>query len=865
MQASAHAQDANAPAPQTDQVDDAGSQQADEIIVTGVRASLRSSQEIKRNADSIVDSIVAEDIGKLPDANVTEALQRITGVQITRDYGEGTGVAIRGLPQVETTLNGREVFTAGSGRTFNFQDLAAELIAGIDVYKAPDASLVEGGIGGTIDVRTRMPFDFDGLKITGGARARYNDLVDKWSPNASILVSDRWHTGIGDIGALVTVSYQDRDLRSDQDSVGSPTGRADVIPGRTIAVPNGTYLPQVIGDRKRFGIDSALQWRPGGGFEFYAQYSYSYFKNGADWSGLNVPTAPVNGNPTANQPEPGSFETYPDSDNFLRGSFLNVPVSTMGVSRDQIDKNRTYAIGGKWAEGPLSIKVDGSYTKSSSKLTYRELDLTTTAPRITQDLEAFDVPSFLIQGVDLTSLDSYRVGAMTESRNDYDGDQKAFMADVDYKIDSFITQISAGFRYSDREAHFTPWRFFATPPGAPQATAFSQYFAPNPHPDFMAKASEGTPVTFDFLSTIPGMLRNNFDAMRQALGFTTGPAVNPLSVFDIGEKTTSGYGLVKFANENGFRFDGNVGVRVVNTKGTLVGFRPLYVNNVQTGYQALDIDNNYTKVLPSANLRFRFTDKLQLRLAASKTMTRPDFNQLSPSVTVVPASSLASSGNPDLKPLMSTNLDASLEYYFGTTNSVYVAGFRRKVEGFIGSSSTAGVIIDGLPYTLTQPINIGKGTIKGFEVGYQQFFDFLPGPLSGLGTQLNYTFVDSESPSPVPGETVPLPQLSRHSFNVVGIYEKGPVSARVAYNYRNKYYSGLAFLQGGLGTVPNFRKGYGWLDASLSFELNKNLTLTLEGNNLLRQRLEGYVLDEQRTTGVEINDRQFTIGFRATL
>ena len=196
--------------------------------MTGVRASLRSAADVKRNATTIVDSIVAEDIGKLPDNNATEALQRVTGVQISRDLGEGGAIAIRGLPQVETTLNGRETFTAGGGRTFNLEDFPSELISRIDVYKASQADLIEGGLGGLVDLRTRRPLDLTGLRrSSASARATYSDSVTEVDADRLDL---RWGTGgatgAGEIGILGSFTYQDRKYRQDLDGTGAPNQRA---------------------------------------------------------------------------------------------------------------------------------------------------------------------------------------------------------------------------------------------------------------------------------------------------------------------------------------------------------------------------------------------------------------------------------------------------------------------------------------------------------------------------------------------------------------------------------------------------------------------------------------------------------------
>jgi TonB-dependent receptor len=281
----AFAQDAAAEAAQAAPADE-----GDAIVVTGIRASLESAQERKRDASQIVDSIVADDIGKLPDMNTTEALQRVSGIQVSRDRGEGGSVAIRGLTQVLATLNGREIFTAGGGRSFNLQDFPAELLAGIDIYKTPSSDLIEGGIGGVIDLRTRMPLDLDNLTISGSLRGRYNDLADKWNPMASGLISTKWAVGDGEMGVLLSGSFQQRSFRADIVSVGAHSRRTDVIAGQDVITPNGTYEPLISGKRTRIGIDGTWQWRPTPDLEFYAQGSYQEFRSIQEQYGLNVAT-----------------------------------------------------------------------------------------------------------------------------------------------------------------------------------------------------------------------------------------------------------------------------------------------------------------------------------------------------------------------------------------------------------------------------------------------------------------------------------------------------------------------------------------------------------------------------------------------
>lgn len=181
-----------------------------EIVVTGVRASLQGAQQIKRRSTQVVDSIVAEDIGKLPDNTVSDALQRVTGIQVQRGGGEATTVLIRGLPRIQSLVNGREVFT-GTGRGVSLADIPAELVAGIDVYKTTTPELIEGSTSGLIDIRLRRPLDFSGMEVAGSIRGIYGDQVGKWSYIGSGLFSNRWRTAGGsEFGVLVGGSFNKR-------------------------------------------------------------------------------------------------------------------------------------------------------------------------------------------------------------------------------------------------------------------------------------------------------------------------------------------------------------------------------------------------------------------------------------------------------------------------------------------------------------------------------------------------------------------------------------------------------------------------------------------------------------------------------
>ena len=859
-----------APAPAAQADADAAAQ---DIVVKGVRGSLNSAAGVKRNAATVVDSIVAEDIGKLPDNNATEALQRVTGVQVSRDLGEGAAIAIRGLPQVETTLNGRETFTAGAGRTFNLQDFPAELISRIDVYKAFTADLIEGGLGGLVDLRTRRPLDLPGFTISGSVRGTYADSVKKTTPSASIFLSDKWDTGAGEIGLLGSFSYQDRKYRQDIDSTGAPTPRNDLVAGQTVFAPNGNNQVLVVGERQRIGANVALQWRPSPNLEFTLEGQYQRFKTTQQQYSANTPTAGAT-------PIAGSVTLFSGTSDVSQVSYANPRLTAGGTERDTLDENKTIALNAKWNLHGVTVTGDVAYTKSKNDLFYTELDLFTNIPVFTQRAGT-NPPSSSSGTYDLANLANYTVGGLTRNENHYRGDELAARLDAEYDFDGgFLKSIKGGFRFSDRTiAQVNPVRYTAQT-AANNPALYPGLFQANAFGNFYTASNAGVDFQRNYPYAIASNLRNNFAGVLTQLGLAA-PVLtsvnNQLAAFNAKEKSTAGYVMANFAFDAGIPIDGNIGVRYVHTEdfiagnqlktqlvgGVLVPVSPQVVEGVV-------VKNNYDNWLPSLNIRLHLTDKLQLRGAASKTLTRPDFSQLSPSLTVVPGQLAASQGNPNLQPIKSNNLDLSLEWYANHSTSLYLAGFYKRVNGFIFTRSTPNVTIGGLAgYTLSQPLNSGAGTVKGVEVGYQQFFDFLPGALSGLGVQANATYTDSKAPTSLVGFSAPLPQLSKYSYNVAGIYEKYGITARVAYNYRSSFLSLIlagAFTPPG-GTTqsyifPVYTKGYGWLDASLSYDINKHITVTLDGQNLLRTQIQQYYQVSSRPGQFTIDDRQFMAGVR---
>ncbi len=827
--------------------DEANEIELEPMLIVGKHASLASSQEIKRDKLEIVDSVVADDINKLPDFNVTDALSRVTGVQILRDRGEGSGVAIRGLTQMETLLNGREVFTAGAGRTLDFADIPSEMVAGLDVYKTSSANNIEGGVGGTIDLRTHRPFDFAGRQLFGSARVIHGDLADMQRPQFSTLLSDRWKTeDFGEFGALMNFTYQERAYREDQKSAGNPTVNNNIIAGQSVIVPNGTSETSSLGQRNRMASNLTLQWRPSDNLELYAEGNYAEFKTIQNSNQINV-------SPSSTF-VPGSPKLFPNTNDLQSISWLNAPVSVLGFARDTVDRTKQAAIGGSWNKDALTLKTDLSYTKSFNNLFYSGPVMNGTVAQFNQDLSG-SIPATSISGTNLLNPANLQYASMAYRARPFNGDLATAQFDGTYDFShSFVKSISAGFRYAKRGATNDSGLIFGDAAVKGISVADKPgYVMANPNQDFLG--GNGTSISNYLISDLS--TARDVARLRNAFGITTPipTAGNPLSIWNINEETQAGYLMSKFET-TALPIDGNVGLRVVRTLESVNGNQTL-PNSGTT--QPIDLNSRYLDYLPSINMRYKFTPSLYLRGAVSQTVTRQNFDQLSPSLTLIPntvtpALNQGSAGNPNLKPIYADNFDVSLEKYFNKTTSVYLTGFLKKVDGFITTVSNTETY-DGVNYQVSRPQNNNNATIKGFETGYQQFYDFLPSWLNGLGMQTNYTFIDSETPSSILGQKVPLQNLSKHSYNIVGMYEKNGFSTRIAYNWRSTFLSSINNFVG-VGTLPGYTNGYGWLDASMGYRINTHFSVSVDAMNLLNTLRSSYYGSQTMPQNVYANDMQ---------
>lgn len=843
-----------------------------EIVITGLRRSLATAQSIKRNSDAVVDSIVAEDIGKLPDNTVSDALQRVTGVQVQHAAGETQNVLIRGLPDIESFINGREIFT-GTSRGLALQDIPAELVAGVDVYKTSTPEMIPGGVAGRIDIRLRRPLDFPGLEVAGSARAIYSDQSKKWSYITSGLLSDRWQTaGGGEFGVLIGASYNRRRYQ-DQTAFnfGFNNFKNSATGGSNVLIPDTVGGLITEGDRQRPAGNFSVQWKPDPSLLFYVDGLFTGYREdhdvdffvGIPKAGNVVSVATQEGSsvsPAVGQPAVPVAQTITTRDNFTITSKQTFHSKTDGYQ---------FAAGTQWTPGPAQISTELSYNRS--KVTNRAyiLDANFVVPEINYNFNNNGTPLVDARTAsgsqfDFTDTSILNIFQLFDQRNEADSKQLAWRGDVRYNFaGSFIDNFKAGFRYSHRTGHSE---------GAPTGPYFIGVSGA-PYPDLGENAPsdllDGDLGVGKFALPATSFIISNIDLLRSLAGRPSGaPALDPAQTFDMRENVYAAYGQFTFKFDAGaMPVDGVVGARVERTKTKLDA---ILVNNGVLS--PITSDRSETNVLPSITLKARPAKDVVIRLVAGKSITKPQFAQLNPATSLVPLGvtggsatfGAGSGGNPNLKSIKSDNLDASVEWYFGRASSLSLAGFYRRLDGYIQTYSAIEVFPgpQGEPenYLVARPRNTGRGTLKGIEVAYQQFFDFLPGFLSGFGAQANFTLSDGKVPSPPDASGMSVDQeitpLSKYSYNLVAIYEKYGISARLAYNWRSKYIDSFSsVIPGGKIVV----KPVSFLDFSASYDLTPRITLTVDATNILDERYH----DSFGTSGFTPRDtRQYdrTIG-----
>jgi TonB-dependent receptor len=843
-------------AAQTDPV--AGEQPgAEDIVVTGIRRSLESAQNIKRNSEQIVDSIVAQDIGKLPDITASAALARVTGVQVNRAAGEAAQVQVRGLPDISTTYNGREIFTAET-RNVAIQDFPAGAVGALEVFKSGTANLIEGGIGGQVNVRSRRPFDFTGFHLSGSANGVHFEQSQDITWNGNLLVSNRWDTGIGEIGILANVAMtniQYLDATRENDRFVTPDPNVTPGPGDFVR-PNGQGVFYSRGDRWRPSVNAAIQWRPGPDLEFYAEGLFQGYRGHDSNHWLFVPTFGAS--------QFSNVVLREDGSRSVRSFTVANAANPDGYDEFRDSKTDTYQAAGGFIynAGGLKVMGDVAYTDSTFTENQANIDYAFSSSPVRN--VNFDVQ----QGRGGGTFDFLNFNAADPAnylwRGLFDRSFRASGDDIQARLDlqyetgvDGLTRIDIGARFNNRNAtRSNGGRYIPTLARGIGYSALPVTVIQYPRGFRFDELQPETKFPgFDFDDVF-----KNLDALRTLTGFPTGSTpFDPLETFNANEKAYAGYAQVRYGFDIGIPVDGTIGLRAVHTKTTLGGTSRQNPGTGQEVNAPISRSNDYWDYLPNASIRFSLTDQLQLRLAYTETRTRPNFDQLNPGgflgtppgicATNVDAQNCFvdyNGGNAALRPLQSTNYDASLEYYFSRTGLLAVAAFRRDTSNFIFRDTTTLVIPNAPDVRGNLPVNGGDGRIQGIETQFTGFadFDFLPDWARGFGLQANYTYLDAGTELSagqsvqLPGQQ-PVPFVSEHSYNLVGIYERGPLSIRLAYNWRSDFVVEYQNLQANF-LAPLYQDSLGTLDFSASVNPNENITVAFDMLNILGQPVKTY-------------------------
>lgn len=810
---------------------EAAKNELETVVVTGARASAETAQAIKKNSDQVVDSIVAEDIGKFPDKNVAELLGRVTGVQIQRGNGEAGGVIVRGLGGIVTLLNGREFFS-DAGRSLWLADIPATMLKRIDVYKTQEAMLPEGGTAGVIDVRTNRPFDFKkGLQAYVNGRLEHRDKAEVNNPDVSGMVSNRFTTDLGEVGALFGLSYQRGKYHDERAWVGDPL--TFTSGGKSIVGADAVGRVLDLGDRKRLAGNFALQWKPAADKEVYLEgfgtsidhrYQQSFLVAGAP---VFEPTSTVTTKPGTNY-----------MDTVTNTNYVGWGFTSTQAKRDQVS-NAQIALGGHWdVSDRLRLSTELARTNSQIDWVNRILDTgytpTSTVAKVQDGGGYINYPGF-----DLASKANFRINGGVDVRGEREGKSTDWRGDATYEIgDGFFREVAGGVRLAKRTAMSIgttmPWTTTFSAVGKSTAdAALANMFSVSP-------ATWGDYGVKQYVYADRDWLLDNGEAFRKLLTNGNGALTpyDPMTLFDDEETTKAVFGRVKFGFDAGsVPVSGVFGVRVVQTDQALMGNS----RNASTGViTPVNLDTSRTDVLPMLSLKAELTSKVIARLVAGKTLERPAFNDYNPGVTFTPPGGgvtygTASGGNPGLKPTESTNVDAALEYYFAKTGSVTGTVFQHKFKNRV-LINTVETQINGVPYRVSQPVNINTAKLHGYELSYRQFYDFLPGWLSGFGLEANYTYMSGKQ-TDINNVEGPFLGQSKSSYNIVGLYEHGPFYSRLAYNWRAKFLAEKPYRTTGreLWVAP-----LRTLDASFGYNFNKQLTLSVDVSNLLNQAYHDY-------------------------
>ena len=820
------------------QAPDNSGEELTEVVVTGYRASLQSSLEVKKNSELVVDAVSGGDIGALPDVTIAESLVRLPGINGTRDRGNVSQAVVRGLgPRLVLGLvNGREVASSEPSRNVRWEIYPSEVVSGADVYKSQSADLVAGGVAGTIDIRTIRPFDYSGPKaLLRGGPVYYeagSDIPDydpygyRGSASFTDTPSDNFGFNIG-----VSLQQQKNAFPSFQgwgynDGSIHPTDATGDIDddGTDDPSPWGAQTEVKKLTEDRYGINGALAFRVGDNFELNFDALYSKFTIDEDqnqaWYSRN-----------------GVMGNWDDSTSWCYGSptssYNQVDGSVIGATLDNCyasvtnviaqyteDKDLIVTGANIKVEGTWTMNADLSYSKATRKNRWSAFRSETYPATMTWDMSGGVTPSLSTSSnpadVNGQSAPSWLTGT-ADGPDDLKDSLTALRVDFERQYEGdHLKSIKFGARVSNRKKDYLHRHQDYIPvfTGTLPASLFSNYSV----------------TEFD----APPLLNGNYN---EIVDFVYGGmpvddnAIVQSATWDVEEDVAEAYALVRFAGSLGsVPFSANAGVRFVETRTSSGGYGSTNGGTLET----LDISNDYAEPLPSVNFTFNFTEDKLLRVGLARVIARPPLDELraSRSLWNETPPPVGSAGNPLLDPFIANQADVSFEWYFAPEALAAIAVFYKDVDTHIGYN-TQPVTIDGTTYAITGPFNGDGGGIAGAELTFQTPFA-QSGVMRNFGVYMNYAFVDTDVKEFYP-VTNPLP-VEGYAENTGTLdlwFANSGVELRLGY----KYHSPFSIIAGWNGGDVRTLGEETILDFSGAWQVNDTFGVRLQVNNLTNEPL----------------------------
>lgn len=853
----------------------------EDIVVTGYRQSLSVAQAQKKAATGSQDVILAEDIGAFPDQNLAESLQRVPGIAITRDSGEGRSISLRGLGPdfTRTQMNGMEVLSntasgmdsrggASRGRSFDYSVFASELFNKVVVEKSYAAEQDEGGIGGTVSLRTAKPFNYDGRTLVASAKMQTNQYTETLTPRVVALASDRW----GDFGALVSVAYSSAETiewgyrnwnwsrmnfgaanvgpdisTEDRDLLVNATGDDRVWNSR--AQTYGTWYNK----RDRLGLTGTLQYQPGSATDVTLDVLYGQLTNNRDEYVIgNAGTNGLSANDVTGTQVIQNVTI--DEHNSITGATVS-RVDVRSESKPTRDRTEFWQVAlngrtmltdnleltglGGWSSSTFNSKWSRVYLESVGH-TVSFGGLETENPTNGYDFDPADASAW-----DLQSIQWRRDHIESEFYNAKAGLKWTVDGSSTFKVGAEFKKFrNSGYRYDSTVNYENKNALGTIPTMVTDHTSAIPYIVAD------------VPATFEALGQ---------DGKLDASNLSAG------TDYTVQERTFAAfaqYDLDTHLGAVGLR--ANLGVRYYNTRLTSQGS-----SATNAGLVPVTIINTYDGFLPALNIAFDVTPDLVVRFNANRNISRPGLGDLSAAATVRVAGygGTISAGNPNLAPYTADSVEGAVEYYDGKRGFLGLAVFYKKMKSFVTSeTSTVPYSETGYPLDLleegqdgsivfnyTRPVNGPGASIRGVELSARRDFDFLPAPLDGFGAIGNVTYADGSTDVFYNQVLVELPlvSLSKLSYNATLYYDTERAGARISMASRSRYRNG----NGGNNNIGEFFAPSTVFDATAYFNVTPAVQLRVEALNLTNEPVMQYAdTDAKRLMTSTVSGRTFTFG-----